>query len=245
MLYRKILIFSILLFFTIDLAWAQNPKPRVQNLRNYDHDNFHLGYTIGLNSGDFSIRNSDLFFNQDMSVYSVEARQSVGFQFGAISNVHLGTNFDLRLLLYASFNQRDLEYTILKIYEEESPVFETYTMPISSTFIELPLSLKYKSTRINNYRVYVLGGINPKIDPVHILKKEYVDNERYRIRLKPYDFLAEVGIGLDLYTTYFKFSPEIKFGVGLMDVMENDNTVYTQSAQYMKSRMLMVSFHFE
>jgi len=241
---KSLIICVLILSFAFDIS-AQKPRPKVQNLRNYDHDNFHLGYTVGFNSGDFSIRNSDIFWDDEFQIYGIEARQTVGFQFGAISNVHLGENFDLRLLLYASFHQRDLEYTILKQLEGQAPEFITYRMPLSSTFMELPLSLKYKSKRINNYRVFVLGGINPKIDPVHILKKEYVQPNKPQIRLKPYDFLAEVGLGLDIYTTYFKFSPEIKFGVGLLDAIQHDNTMYTTSAEYMKSRMFMLSFHFE
>jgi len=243
--YIKVLIICVLCLSCNVSVFAQNPRPKVQNLRKYDKDNFHLGYTVGFNSGDFSIRNSDIFWNEDFQIYSIEAHQNVGFQFGAISNVHLGENFDLRLLLYASFNQRDLDYTILKKIEGQDPAFINYTMPISSTFMELPLSIKYKSTRVNNYRVYVLGGINPKIDPVHILKKEYIQPNKPQIRLKPYDLLAEVGIGLDIYTTYFKFSPEIKYGVGVLDIMQQDNTMYTTSAAYMKSRMFMLSFHFE
>ncbi len=237
------LFFSILLLLIPISVFAQ--KPKVQNLRNYDHDNFHLGYTIGLNSADFSIRNSDIFFDPSLSVYSVESRQSVGFQFGAISDFHLGENFDLRFLLYASFSQRDLEYTILKDKGNDEFEFEQYTMPISSTFLEFPVLLKYKSTRINNYRVYVLGGVNPKLDPVHIIKTEYIQPDKPKIRLQPYDLMLEVGIGLDFYTEFFKFSPEIKFGVGMLDVMQPDNTKYTNSIDYLKSRMLMISFHFE
>lgn len=239
----KLPLFTLIGICLFSFAHAQ--KPKVQNLPRYDSDNFHLGYTLGFNSGDFSIRNSDVFFDTSFDVYSIEAKQSMGFQFGAISNFHLGEYFDLRFLLYASFHQRDLEYTLLKDTADNKFVFEKYNMPLSSTFLEMPILLKYKSKRINNYRFYVIGGITPKLDPVHIIKTEYIDPNKPQIRLEPYDLLGEIGFGLDIYTTYFKFSPEIKYGIGLIDVAQPDNTVYSKSLGYLKSRMIMFSFHFE
>jgi hypothetical protein len=116
-------------------------------------------------------------------------------------------------------------------------------MKLASTFVEFPLLLKYKAKRINNYRPYVIAGINYKLDLAS--KKKIKEEEMPKIRLKQGDFAYEIGFGIDFYTTYFKFSPEIKFAVGTLNVMVPDNTQYTSSIKYLKSNIFMLSFHFE
>lgn len=224
-------------------AAAQIPKP--QNLRNYDRQRLHFGFSVGLSTADFTIRNSDNFFNtaEINQIYSVEAIQKPGFQLGPVSNLRLGNNFDLRLLVYLTFSQRDLNYYILKDTAENNFIYEYHNMKISSTFLEFPFQIKYRAMRINNIRPYVIAGVNPKIDLS--ARKKIPENEMPKIRLKRENLYYEMGLGIDFYTPYFKFSPEIKYSVGLFNMLEPDGTQYTSSIDYLKSNMLMLSFHFE
>ena len=54
---KKLILTSILLFLIFNAVFAQDQK--VQNLRLYDQKPLHFGFTIGLNTSDFYIRNSD------------------------------------------------------------------------------------------------------------------------------------------------------------------------------------------
>jgi hypothetical protein len=239
----KLTAIFIFIFLTIS-ASAQNEI--VQNLRNYDRRPLHFGFTIGLNSADFIVRNSDNFFDisEIGKVFGVEAEQSVGFHLGPISNFRINDNLDLRILFDLTFSQRNLNYYILTdVVENGVPQFENYTMKLTSTFIEFPVLLKYKSQRINNYRIYVVGGLNPKVDLA--AKKKIPEIEQPKIRIKQPDLFYELGLGIDLYTTYFKFSPEIKFGTGFKNMLNQDGTEYSSSIKYLKSTMFMLSFHFE
>ena len=149
--------------------------------------------------------------------------QSVGFQLGPISNLRLGEYLDLRFLIMLTFSQRDLEYYVLKdTADDNSLVFDYYKMKLSSTFIEFPLLLKYKGQRINNIRPYVIAGLNPKLDLS--ARKKIPEIEMPKIRLKQKDLYYEIGAGMDFYTTYFKFSTELKFSAGLLNVMQPDDT---------------------
>lgn len=238
---------NILIIFTVLLTFnsAFSQKQKVQNLRLYDQKQLHFGFTIGLNTSDFYIRNSDTFFDTAFikEVYSIENKQQPGFHLGPISNLRLGKYFDLRFLINLTFTQRDLYYTILKENSEGEPYFDTHTMAISSTFLEFPLLLKYKSKRINNYRFYVIGGLNPKMDLA--AKKKIPEDKMPMIKLSQPDLYGEFGMGLDIYLPYFKLSPELKMGVGMNNMLVEDGTEYTGAIKYLKSKIFMLSFHFE
>lgn len=237
-----LLISAIILF--ISIAEAQQEK--VQNLRRYDSKLLHFGFTVGLNSADFYIRNSDNFFDiQEIGqIYGIENSQSVGFHLGPISNFRLGEYFDLRILFDLNFSQRTLNYYMLMNYDQDGNAnFDYYKMQLSSTYIEFPVLLKYKSQRINNYRFYVIGGVNTKLDLA--AKKKIPEIEMPKIRLDQTNVYYEIGLGIDFYTTYFKFSPEIKFGAGLFNMLNQDDTEFSKSINYLKSNMVTLSFHFE
>ncbi|MCF6366544.1 MAG: PorT family protein [Bacteroidales bacterium] len=236
--------FIIILLFLVSFS-AFSQVEKVQNLRLYDQKRLHFGFTVGLNTSDFYIRNSDTFFDTAVinEVYSIENKQQPGFHLGPISNLRIGKYFDLRFLINLNFTQRDLQYRILKENSAGESYFDTHTMKLSSTFLEFPFLIKYKSHRINNYRFYLIGGVKPSLDLA--AKKKIPDELMPMIRLSQPDIYGEFGLGLDFYLPYFKFSPELKMGVGINNMAVDDNTEYTGAMKYLKSKVFMLSFHFE
>ena len=240
---KRITIIMLLLSFTFT-GFSQ--KEKLQNLKDYDRARLQFGFSVGLNTADFYLRNSDNFYNTSeiSEIYAIENIQSVGFQLGPISNLRLGEYLDLRLLVLLTFSQRDLEYYILQdTAEDNSLIYDYYKMKLSSTFIEFPLLLKYKAERINNIRPYIIAGINPKLDLS--ARKKIPEIEMPKIRLKQKDLYYEVGAGMDFYTPYFKFTTELKFSAGLFNLMQPDDTQFSSSIDYLKSNMIMLSFHFQ
>ena len=65
------------------------------------------------------------------------------------------------------------------------------------------------------------------------------------MKIKKDDFLYEIGLGLDFYLPYFKFSPEIKANFGLRNLIVNDGSIYSRSIREMKTRGFSISFTFE
>jgi len=236
-------IITLLAVLFVATSFAQ--IPRQKNLQHYDKKKLLFGFTLGLNSTDFYMRNSDDFFNEIGigNVYSIDNAQNVGFQLGPISEVRLGEYFNLRFLINLSFSQRNLSYTVLEDTAAGLPIFESHTMVLPSTFIEFPLLLKYKAKRINNFRPYLITGLSPKLDLAS--KKKIKAEEMPKIRLSQFDVYYEVGGGIDLYTQYFRFSTELKFAAGMLNMAVPDQTVYTESLKYLKSNMLILSFHFQ
>jgi hypothetical protein len=109
----------------------------------------------------------------------------------------------------------------------------------------VPVDLKFSAERFNNYRPYVMCGINPMLDLT--VKKQK------NLLLKSFDCYLEVGLGCDFYLPFFKFIPEIKFCYGLMDVIDKDRSdltdetlnIFTNSVDRGRSKMIVVSFYFE
>ena len=41
--------------------------------------------------------------------------------------------------------------------------------------------------------------------------------------------MYEIGVGIDFYLEYFKFSPEFKATFGLLDMLVKEETIYSSS----------------
>ena len=133
----------------------------------------------------------------------------------------------------------NLDYTLL--YNDSTPIAKT--KKVESTYLELPLELKYKSKRVNNYRAYVLAGFKYGIDMVSQAKVKAQDPDV--IKLSRNDYGYEIGFGLDCYLDLFKFSPEIKMFQGIPNILVDDPAAYSTSIKSLRSRIFTLSFTFE
>ncbi len=231
----KKLLLIILLGLGMFPALGQHTKPL--NTPLYDLDRWHFGFTIGLNSMDFDIYNDRRITSFD-SVYAVNNVRQAGFNLGIVSNLRLMPYLDLRFLPGITFGQRNLEYLM-----RDGMNFYKKTMQVESTFLEFPFLLKYKAKRINNYRPYLLAGINYRID---LASRDEVKEElQPMILLDRHDVYYELGFGVDYYLPYFKFSTEIKYAVGLNNVLRPDGSQFTNSIEKLISNLVIISFHFE
>ncbi len=224
-----------LLCFTLSVNGQRSKHP--DNLPELDHQTLHFGYTLGLNQMDFVIKPSNMVYAFD-TVFGVETKRYVGFNIAIISNLRLAQHLDLRFLPGLNFGQRDLEYKIV-----ENDVFKIHTMRIESTFLDFPISLKYKSERYGNFRPYLIGGGAIRLDLA--AQKKITPDERPKIRLQKFNPYYEIGLGVDFFLEYFMFAVEVKGSFGIMNNVVYDNTEFTNVYDRLNSRMLFVSFHFE
>lgn len=232
----------IVLFFLNILSLALFAQEDiVLHYQGVDHKKIHFGFTLGFNTMDFKLTPSMNSFGSDSTVLIPEINDLVpGFNVGIVSNLRLNDNWDLRFLPGIALGSRKILF-----YDNDHKVVSE--MKIESTFIDLPLSLKYKATRINNTRPYLIGGINIRNDMAR--NKEFNEDEEIYIKLKPFDVYYELGVGIDFYLAYFKFSTEIKYSVGILNVVSSDASEdypqYANSIDKLNSRMFMISLHFE
>lgn len=205
------------------------------NLEQYDLKKIHFGFTVSTNSSRIRIdRRTDLV-GQD-TVKSVTHTGVPGIGLGAITNIHLGNNWDARLLFpVINFVQRDLHYEFTNSKK---------TTPIESAYCDASLQIKFKSDRRKNVRVYVVGGARGSYDLSSTIKQERSITKPV-VSLKPVTFGYELGFGLDMYFEYFKFSPEIKFTNTVGNALYKDGYIYTNVLNGLSPQLIQISFHFE
>ena len=253
------LINIIILCFILFSGYAQ--KPAVKNNPEYDEKLLHFGYTLGFNVMDFKITHNDLYYYKDplsrKEVFSNDPSTgkpfhaefvnfTPGFQVGMITDLRLGEYFSLRCLPSFIFGQRNISYFLLNNQTQRADsLFKT--LKLESSMIDLPILIKYKAKRINNYRPYLIAGTSFKYD-LAPKSKQKIDDGEYLL-LKHFDIQYETGLGIDYYFQYFKFSTEIKLSVGFLDILnhraEKPYESYVNTINKLNSRILMFSLHFE
>ncbi len=234
---QRFIVFSFLvLLFNADSLFAQ--KQKILNLPKYDRQRFHFGFILGINKTDFVIDRVASFSLID-SLYTVESKGTSGFNLQIVTNMRMGEHFDLRFLPGLAFASRNLVYT----FEKGRPLSNVVTKKVESTFVELPLDVKFKSARLNNFRAYVLGGVKYSIDMVSQAKVKAKDKEYVKLQRNDYGY--EIGVGCDFYLPMFKFSPEIKMYHGLRNLLVKDDLVYSKSLDGLFSKMFTLSLTFE
>jgi len=232
-------------------------KDKVKNDPLHDAAWLHFGFSMGVNTMDFNIRSSQMAV--DSGIYTEVSNLSTGFHVHALSNFRLADNFDLRFTPGISFGGvREIKFVLR---DTSSHILNPADSPvkIESNFLEFPILIKYKSKRLNNFRPYLIGGLNTRID-LAATKKTWgrSKKENNLILLKPLDFYYEIGTGMDFYFKDFKFAVEFKYSVGMRNVLRTsmkkhgeiitpdpEDAIYTKSIDKLFSRMFMITLHFE
>ena len=120
------------------------------------------------------------------------------------------------------------------------------TQDLKNVYISLPIDLKFSAERFNNYRPYIIGGINPMIN--------LSGKDQDYIQLKRYDTMVEIGLGCDFYLPFFKLIPELKFCYSLTDAInykhideltDVNKRSYAQAVTPGHSKMIVLTFYFE
>ena len=117
------------------------------------------------------------------------------------------------------------------------------TKKVESVIVTFPLQVKFRSDRIGNFRVYMLGG--GKVD------FDLASNARARkaeelLKINKMDYGVEAGLGFNFYFPSFILSPEIKISNGLSNLHSRDEQLkYSNVIDLIQSRMIIFSIHLE
>jgi len=240
--------FLIILVFAFSLSlFGQEERPR--NLTAFDLRRIHFGFTVGVNAMDVGITRN---YAADPFLYADVSKLLPGFQVSAISDLRLNKNWNLRFLPGISFGSREIHF-----YDyEDGEVGELATVrgaanpvPLGPSFLDFPLHFKYRSDRVNNYRPYLVGGLNFRYDMSAKKPGKYDSESNEYVKFKRGDVYLEFGFGVDTYLKYFKFAPEIKFAVGLFNMIDPygrlENPQFANSISHARAYLIMFNFHFE
>jgi hypothetical protein len=209
--------------------WARENNP------NYDHRKISYGFMIGLHTTAYQVKYSDQFVTTQFdTVHSVMAEFSPGFSLGFLVNYRINEFLDLRLMPKAGFYTHKLRYT----YTDET----TDIQYVETTHVEFPLLLKYKSMRRGNVRMYMIGGITPGFE---LSGKNDIQTSSATLDIKKSNLQLEGGLGFDFYFPLFKFSQEIRFARGLVNMLGPDASVYKDPLDRLNTNTIAVYFIFQ
>lgn len=252
---------SFFFFFIIvstQFSFAQVNK--APNLKYHDYEPYFFGFILAANQMDFVINTREGFqqlyipvdsLPTDMqlanvdsaSVYGITSTPNLGFTVGIVGDLRLGKYFNFRFIPSLAFGNRILNYDIRL---HKSDTFDTIVsnQKVSSTFIELPMLLKFRSARIHNFRAYVIGGVKYSFDLAsQANKKDEIRN--YDPKLYRTDTQITGGAGMDFFMNWFKFGVELTMSYGLRDMLLQEGTIYTNGIESLKSKIFMLTFTFE
>ena len=226
---KRFSLFLSLFFLSISI-YSQRNNTKISNLQNFDQKKIHFGYYIGLNNYNYKLD----YLNNPNSDERINIENSFGFSVGLIGDLKLRKNLNLRFEPGLKTNKLNVLYP----NDEERE--------IKSTYIQLPLLLKYSAKRYNNIRPYVLGGLSTSFN-LSSNQDNPQDNASNVFRVKTNTFYYELGFGIDFYLQYFKFSPSIRGVFSLKNELIPDNTstsIYTGNIDKMSTRAIFINFSF-
>lgn len=207
-------------------------KDPIINLENFQKQKVYFGFYLGFNSFDFKI-------DYKTVGPDIQVKKTTGFNVGIVGDLRLQEYINLRFEPGLYVTKRDLYYS-------------NFTRPVdgirevNSTYIHFPLLLKFSSLRTGNVRPFLLGGASATLN-LSNNSKSADDNLQQRFRVKPWTTNYELGLGIDIYSEYFIFSPSIRGMFSINDelIRDNDpNSPWTGNIQSLKSRAILINFTF-
>jgi hypothetical protein len=236
LLWRKIILLVVGINFCISSAFSQLRD----NINLEDHDNkaYHFGINLGYNTSHFLFSHHPQFLERD-TIMSAESINSSGINLAWLVNLRMGEHFDLRLHpLDLTFSEKAFLYS--ENFTEESKVVEKKVQSITMSF---PVHIKFSSDRINNFKVYTIGGAKFDYD---LASNAGARKAEELIKLNRTDVSVELGLGFHFYFPVFVLTPEIKLSNGLLNLHSRDpNLRYSNVIDKINSKMITFSLTVE
>lgn len=233
---RRLLIVLLLALLSIAVngqkVWRNNS---ILNYQKGDRRLLQFGFTLGLNYMDYRV-----LLAEGQPYRAESGKLHAGYTIGIISELNICPELGLRFLPGLEFATRSVVFPQLEEkYAYNNVVYTT-----------LPLMLKLKANRIGNFRPYVTAGSSIKFD---FQGHKHLDpGGKVYFRTKPYEIFLETGVGVDFYLPYFRLGMELRFALGMTDVLVHKNDpdnpgyeAYTSAIKKLNSRMFSVCFNFE
>jgi len=243
---KRILIIGFFLF-TTSAFFAQTE--RVEYIPTFDRKLIHFGFYLGINQNDFKLNFTDKQIPNPVFPGSFYDKPNVtvvvngGFNVGLIVDLLLHKNLNLRLEPGLVSNTKKIVFNHLI----NSSIPQDSIREIGSTYLHVPFVFKFSTNRYKNIRPYILGGVSYDYN-FSSNEKNQEDNSAGEFRMKTHNFMYEIGIGVDFYLYYFKFSPSIRGVFAMNNEIKYDNDLnsrWTAPINFMGTRGVFLNFAFE
>lgn len=231
-------LFFLLLSFVAQVSPMQAQERKVMNRPYIDQRKLHYGFLAGVQMQDLEFEQNGYMDAAGNQWWTDIPNYEPGFSVGVLAELKLTENLAFRVIPSMHFGSKNATFLNRTTGEKQY-------QNIKATYISVPLDIKYSGERFNNYRPYLVAGLNPMYN--------LTSKRGQNLLFKQMNCYLEVGLGCDFYTPFFKFIPEIKFAYGLMNMIEKNRTdltnpdqlVFTQGIDKARSKMIIISFYFE
>ncbi|MGY6545947.1 MAG: type IX secretion/gliding motility protein PorT/SprT [Cyclobacteriaceae bacterium] len=221
------------------------------------------GFFLAGHTNYYQMRYSEEFLNPNNAttsrVRSVVPVMTPGFSLGFLAVFRVHDQFNIMLTPKIGFYEFR---TDINFYGHESDFVTTIPDPSNgantgndfiqqtgtrsvvteSTMIELPLIFKYKAQRFNNSRMFFTGG-----GSAMWRTKDQEEADLEALVTTGRDFTIDLGIGFDMYFKYFKFSPELRFSHGLVNLYRPEETdpAFRDVISDLRRKSITLYLHFQ
>ena len=223
-------------FFMLISAAFFAQRERVDNLPTFDEKKLRYGFYLGVNQNDFKLN----LKNSSIPNANITVEPTAGFNVGLIADVRLHKNLNLRLEPGLVSNSKNIYFNHLTTKQDS-------VREIGSTYLHVPLLLKFSTDRYKNIRPYILGGVSYDYN-FSSNQDNQDDNSAGQFRMKTHNFMYEVGLGVDIYLYFFKFSPSIRGVFAINNEIKYDkdsNSQWTAPVNFMGTRGVFLNFAFQ
>ena len=178
---------------------------------------------------------------------TIYSQPAPGFAIGIVADARIFEYLRLRFTPSISFASRKIQYTLENGTRDSSKIFEKL---VESAFLLFPLEAKIQSKRLGNFSTYVIGGGGYSLDLASRKKSAGVSSGGPNqlddnVKLKRDDLFYSAGAGADFYLQYFKLGIELKLLIGTKNLLKPENSIFTNSIDKVRSRMVVFTITFE
>ncbi len=230
---------NLFIFIGLLLIFSDSSAQKEIYREEQDQKPYYFGLSLSGVYSRFHIESHPSFIEQD-TILVVEPINSPGISLRLVAALNLTPRFELRFNPGLIFSDRPIFY---KLKFKDVDLGTDVSKSVESIITTFPLSLKFKSDRIGNFRVYMLGGGKIDMDLASNAQKRKADDQ---IRIKKYSYGVEAGMGFNFYRKSVTISPEIKISNGLNNLHDrNENLNYSRVIDRITSRMIIFTLHLE
>lgn len=225
------------LFLTALLVLSSLPllaqRQGLKNIPYIDQRRLHYGFTLGIDMCDATFMHTG-----QGNLFAECPTLNPAFCVGLMGDVALTEHINLRCTPMLHFQSREVKF-------HNFDTQQTRTQTLKTNYLSVPVSLKVATHRLTNYRPYMLMGVQADYDMTHEKEQPIV--------FKHLDLGLHVAIGCDNYLPFFKFCPELRFNLGLLDMLEHDRSnvkdvtllPYTDALSKVRNKSISLLFFFE
>ena len=233
---------SIMLLSTS--LFSQKRKDKVEYLSNFDKKAIRWGFYLGLNKMNYRISYKAEEYIPD-AVDNIISEPQIGFNVGLIGDLRLHKNINLRIEPGLATNSKRIYFKYLNNSVDS-------VRKASGTYMHIPFLVQFSANRYKNIRPFVLTGI--AYDHNFASNFDNIDdNSAGEFRMQKHNFMYEVGVGMDFYFVWFKFSPSLRGVFAINNELkrdaadENSSNIsqWTTPIDYFGTRGIFLKFTFQ